>query len=92
MRILLVILVVALIVASVWLILAARRAATADRWRVEIDTAGDGALEVAVVSGRGARRLVRSLPPAAEGVDLTSDLRIAREDAQALAAELNGRR
>ncbi len=92
MRLLVLLLVVALLLASVWLIVEARRTAAAERWRVQIDTAADGALEVAVVSDRGGRRVVRSLPASAEGVDLTADLRLAREDAESLAAELNDRR
>ncbi len=91
MRILLILLIVALIAASIYLIVSARRAERRERWRVVTEPAADGTLEVAVTRGGQGRRVVRRLPADAEGVDLTSDLRLAREEAEALADELNRR-
>ena len=52
-------------------------------------TKEDGTLVVAVGSQGGGERVVRELPPALEGAELTSELRLAREEAQLQADELN---
>ena len=85
----LVLLVVAALVAWIVLSRSARRQVGAARWRVVTRTADDGTLRVAVESPEGGRRVVRELPPALEGPELTAELRLAREEAQLQADELN---
>ena len=85
----LVLLVVAALVAWIVLSRSAGRQIEAARWRVVTRTAQDGTLRVAVESPEGGERVVRELPPALEGPELTAELRLAREEAQLQADELN---
>jgi hypothetical protein len=92
MKLLLLLLVVALVVLAVWLVLTARarqRSVAPAGWRVVTRTLDDGTYVVAVRGEEGGERVVRSLPPALEGAELTSELRLAREEAQLQADELN---
>ena len=84
------IVVIAVLVALVaWLLLGARgRVEPADAWRVITRTKEDGTLVVAI-SGSGGERVVRELAPGLEGPELTAELRLAREEADAQVAELN---
>jgi hypothetical protein len=86
--ILLEVLVVLALVALALYVLLGRRAPEPE-WRVVTRTREDGTLVVAVASRAGGERVVRELPPAVEGVELASDLRLAREEAQLQADELN---
>lgn len=90
MRLLLVLLVLALAALAVWYVLASRsaRRLEAGGWRVITRTREDGTYIVAV-RGEGGERVVRELPPALEGAELTAELRLAREEAQLQADELN---
>ena len=86
MKLLLILLVLALIAFAVWLLLSRRR--PAPPWEVATRTRSDGTY-VVLVRGPGGERVVRELPPALEGAELTAELRLAREEAQAQADELN---
>lgn len=66
-----------------------RRAAPAAVWKVITRTEHDGTLVVALRGPEGGERVVKELPPALSGPDLTSELRLAREEAQFQADELN---
>ena len=89
MRFLELLIVVALLALAVYLVLPLlsrdRRRRT---WQVVTRARDDGAYVVAV-RGPGGERVVRELPAALEGPDLTAELRLAREEAQAQADELN---
>ena len=61
----------------------------APEWRVITRTREDGTLVVAVGSKAGGERVVRELPPGLDGVELASELRLAKEEAQLQAEELN---
>jgi hypothetical protein len=65
------------------------RSAPGPEWKVITRTRNDGTLVVAVESKRGGERVVRELPPHLEGPELTSELRLAREEARDQAEELN---
>ena len=67
----------------------ARRSVEQARWRVVTRTAEDGTLRVAIQGPGGGERLVKELPPGLEGPELTSELRLAREEAHLQAEELN---
>ena len=82
------ILVVLALLALALYVLLGRRPPAAD-WQVVTRTREDGTLVVAVASRRGGERVVRELPPALEGAELTSELRLAKEEAQLQADELN---
>ena len=83
------ILVVLLLVAlAIWLLLRPRPDARTGEWEVSTRTREDGTLVVGV-RGPGGERVVRELPPALEGPELTAELRLAREEAEAQVAELN---
>ncbi len=90
MRLLLLLIVLAAVAFAIYLAVSAhaRRRAQAERWRVVTRTAEDGSLRVAV-AGPGGERLVKELPPALDGAELTSELRLAREEAFLQAEELN---
>ena len=79
------------LVAAIYYLLASRQATKAAVWRVETSTHDDGTLVVSVDGPRGQRRVVRELPPGMDSIDMTSELRLAREDAQLQADELNRR-
>ena len=93
MKVLLLLAIVALLAIAVYLVLSsvARRRAQHSRWRVEPATRADGTLEVSVRGEGMQRRVIRELPPSLEGADLTSELRLAKEEAQLQADELNRR-
>ena len=76
---------------AVYLVLTgmARRNAAAQRWRVETKTSPDGSLRVVLEGPDGGERLVKELPAGLEGPELTSELRLAREEAFMQAEELN---
>lgn len=66
------------------------RARSRDRWRVETVAKPDGALAVLLVrAGAEHARTIRELPPGINSIELASELRLAREDAEMQAAELN---
>ena len=66
------------------------RARNRDRWRVETLAKPDGTLAVLVVrAGSEHARTIRELPPDINSIELASELRLAREDAEMQAAELN---
>jgi len=66
------------------------RANSRGRWRVETVTRPGGAVAVVLVrSGSEHARTVRELPPDMDSIELASELRLAREDAELQAAELN---
>ncbi len=66
------------------------RGQSRDRWRVETVAKPDGALAVLVVRvGSEHARTIRELPPGINWIELASELRLAREDAEMQAAELN---
>ena len=83
----------ALIALVAWFVLGrqAQRVAEAERWRVVTKTASDGTLRVVLEGPGEGERVVRELPPALEGPELTSELRLAREEAALQAEELNRR-
>ena len=85
-----VLLVLAAIGLIAWVVLGsqARRREEASRWRVVTRTAEDGSLRV-LVEGPGGERLIKELPAGLEGPELTSELRLAREEAFLQAEELN---
>jgi hypothetical protein len=61
------------------------------RWTVGVHSRGDGSTLVQL-ERRGERPVtLRELPPAMDSVDFAASLRIAMEDAEAQAAELNRR-
>ena len=82
------VLVVLALVALALYVLLGRRPAEPE-WSVVTRTRDDGTLVVTVASRRGGERVVRELPPGLEGAELTSELRLAREEAQLQAEELN---
>jgi hypothetical protein len=66
------------------------RAERAGHWRVETVTKPGGAIEVQLVrEGAEHPRVVRELPADMDPIELTSELRLAREDARLQAHELN---
>lgn len=66
------------------------RAKRRGRWRVETVTRPGGALAVVLVrSGSEQARTVRELPPDMDSIEFVSELRLAREEAELQAAELN---
>jgi Kef-type K+ transport system membrane component KefB len=72
---------------SAWL---AERARRHGPWRVETVTRPGGELAVIVLrEGSEHVRTVRELPAGIDSVELASELRLAREDAQLQADELN---
>lgn len=85
--------VIALLALVAWIVLGmqGRRVAEAERWRVVTKTASDGTLRVVLEGPGEGERVVRELPPALEGPELTSELRLAREEAALQAEELNRR-
>lgn len=65
------------------------RATRARRWSAETWTRADGTLVVGVRRTGGDERVVRELPPGGDDADTAAELRLARQDAQLLADELN---
>lgn len=90
MRVVELLAVLAVLALAAWLVLSALSGprAAAPAWRVVTRTRPDGTLVVAV-AGEDGERVVRELPPALEGAELTSELRLARDEAQLQADELN---
>jgi hypothetical protein len=88
MKVVVALIVLALIALAIYLVLTAMTRAREVPWKVITHTREDGTYVVAVRS-EGGERVVRELPPALEGYDLASELRLAREEAQAQADELN---
>lgn len=72
---------------SAWL---ARRAGDDERWHMETSTREDGTLVVNLKrAGDRHVRTVRELAPGMDALELASELRLAREEAQLQADELN---
>ena len=72
--------------------LAARRRAARDdqeRWRVDTHTRDDGTIVVGLRRGGGPERVIRELPPGMDPIELSSELQLAREDAELAVRELN---
>jgi hypothetical protein len=93
MRVLLLLVVLALLALAIYLVLQTLSRARDERrpWRVQTRTRADGTLVVSVQRGEEPERVVRELPPALDGPELASELRLAREDAALQAEELNRR-
>jgi hypothetical protein len=91
MKLLILVVLLLAIACAVYLVADARakRSAQGERWRVLTRTAEDGTLRVLVAGPGGGERLVKELPAALEGAELTSELRLAREEAALQAEELN---
>jgi len=71
-----------------WLAARARRGGP---WRVDTLTRPDGSLRVVLArDGAPHARTVRELPAGMDPLELAGELRLAREDAQLQADELNG--
>ena len=82
-------LVVGLLLAAAIYVLLSRRAGPEPAWRVITRTERDGTLIVALRGPEDSERVVKELPPALAGAELTSELRLAREEAELQAEELN---
>ena len=84
-------LVVAALLGAALYVLLGRRAGQPQlpEWSVVTHTREDGTLVVALRGPEGGERVVRELPPGLTGHELTSELRLAREEAADQAAELN---
>ena len=83
------VIVAALVALAVWLYLAAHTHRHESRaWHVVSSTRQDGTLVVGV-RGPGTARRVREIPPTLGGADLQRALRLARDQAQREADELN---
>lgn len=74
------------VVLSAWL---ARRARRGGPWRADTVARPDGTLAVVVVRNGQHARSVRELPAELDPVELQSELRLAGDEAQAIADELN---
>ena len=61
------------------------------RWRVGVHTRDDGTMVVQLERPGEPPRTLRELPPGIDATDFASDLRLAVEEAEAQAAELNRR-
>ena len=87
-------LVLAVLGLIVWWVLGAqaRSREQAARWRVVTKTARDGSLRVVLEGPGEGERVVKELPPHLDGPELTSELRLAREEALLQAEELNRER
>ena len=77
------------LVALAYYVIARVRPRREQGWQVDTTTRDDGTLVVSVVRDGGGRRVVHELPPGLDSVELTSELRLAREDARLQADELN---
>ena len=95
MRLLVALACVAVVAGLLYVLLAAwlgNRAQRPQRWRVETVTRPGGAIAVLLVrEGSEHARSVRELPAGIDSIELASELRLAREDAELQAAELNRR-
>lgn len=93
MRVLVTFAVVAAIAGLLYLLIGAWLGSRARRegpWRVETVTRPGGALAVLLVrAGSEHTRSVCELPAGMDSIELASELRLAREDAELQAAELN---
>ena len=61
------------------------------RWQVGVHTREDGTMIVALERPGEGSRVLRELPPGMDSTEFTSELRLAVEDAEAQAEELNRR-
>ena len=95
MRLLVVLACVAAVAGLLYVVITAwlgERARRDGAWRVETVTRPDGALAVLLVrAGSEHARTVRELPAGMDSIELASELRLAREDAELQADELNRR-
>lgn len=93
MRLLVVLVCIAAIAGLLYVLMTAwlrERAQRHGPWRVETVTRPGGALAVLLVrAGSEHVRTVRELPADMDALELASELRLAREDAQLQASELN---
>jgi len=92
MRIVVVVLCIAAVAGLLFVVLSSwlARSRPAGRWCVDTVTRPDGALAVIVRrEGSDHARTVRELPAGMDSVELAGELRLAREDAQLQADELN---
>jgi len=92
-RLLVILACVAVVAGLLYVLLAAwlgDRAQRPGRWRVETVTRPGGAIAVLLVrAGSEHARTVRELPAGMDSIELASELRLAREDAELQADELN---
>jgi hypothetical protein len=93
-RLLIVLIVAALIVLTIYLLLdwLRQRGQTRAPWRVDTFNRPDGTTVVGLRRHGSAERVVKELPPGMDPVDFESELRIALEDAESHAATLNRER
>ena len=93
MRLLVILACVAMVAGLLYVLLAAwlgDRPQRPSRWRVETVTRPGGAIAVLLVrEGSEHARTVREMPADIDSIELASELRLAREDAELQAAELN---
>ena len=92
MRLVVVLVCIAAVAALVYVLLTAWLAARARRggpWRVDTIARPDGSLEVVLIRAGQHAHTVRELPSDLDPVELACELRLAREDAQLQADELN---
>ena len=61
------------------------------RWQVGVHTRDDGTMIVALERPGEGSRVLRELPPGMDSTEFTSELRLAVEEAEAHAEELNRR-
>jgi len=92
-RLLVILACVAMVAGLLYVLLAAwlgDRPQRPGRWRVETVTRPGGAIAVLLVlEGSEHARTVREMPADIDSIELASELRLAREDAELQAAELN---
>ena len=81
--------VAALLGLAIYVLLGRREQAQLPEWSVVTRTKEDGSLVVALRGPEGGERTIRELPPGLSGPELTSELRLASEEAAFQAAELN---
>jgi hypothetical protein len=93
MRLLIVLVVAALIVMTVYLLLdwLRKRGETRAPWKVDTFNRPDGTTIVALRRSGAGERVVKELPPGMDPIDFESELRLALEDAESHAATLNRR-
>jgi hypothetical protein len=93
MRLLIVLVVAALIVLTIYLLLdwLRRRGEVKAPWSVDTFNRPDGTTVVGLRRSGSPERVVKELPPGMDPVDFESELRIALEDAESHARTLNRR-
>ena len=66
-----------------------RRHSEGPPWQVHTRTRGDGTLVVSIRREDADERVVRELPPGMDGIELASELQLAKDEAALAADELN---